>query len=239
MAVPVPSTPWPSGLFCPCQLSSFLMCQCSGSPRQGCMQAADHEHELSPEPGPSPDWEGKPSREPELCQGTCQEQGGKDDCGPALSLCPGLILFTGIDRVHSQRGQEESTALNVFSTLGDICPAGLGNVFSCTTSVHMLLAFPALLSPPSPACFLPFHVCLSQMVQQKTCSYISSLLDPVMMHMISWVLICFMKAQCFWSRSPTQTWKGGPRLYQPLKKNIPRNVQDCKRLLAALPRSLQ
>lgn len=119
----------------------------------------DHEHELSPEPGPSPDWEGKPSREPELCQGTCQEQGGKDDCGPALSLCPGLILFTGIDRAHSQRGQEESRALNVFSTLGTFALLALA-MFShapllCICSFPSLLCFPLL---PLPASYLFMYV---------------------------------------------------------------------------------
>lgn len=41
----------------------------------------------------------------------------------------------------------------------------------------------------------------------------------VMIQIISSVLICFMKDQHFWSRSPTHTWKGGLRLYHPLKKN--------------------
>lgn len=104
-------------------------------------------HELSPELRPSPDWESEPSNEPQPCQGTCQERGGTGDCGPALSLCPGLVLFTGTDRARSQRGQDESTALNVFSTLGTFALLALA-MFS-----HALLL--CICSFPSPLCFSP------------------------------------------------------------------------------------
>lgn len=146
---------------CLLQLSSCLVSHSSDSPRQGgCMQAADREHELSPELRPSPDWEGKPSKEPELCQGTCQERGGKDDCGPALSLCPGLTLFTGIDRAHSQRGQEESTALNVFSTLGTFALLALA-MFS-HAPLLCICSFPSLPCFPCLPCLHPTFSCMSE-----------------------------------------------------------------------------
>lgn len=101
-----------------------------------------------------PGWEGEPSREPELCQGTCQEQGGGDESGPALSLCPGLSLPAGIARAHSQGGQEGNTALNVSSTLGTSALLALA-VFS-HAPLLCICSFP---SPPSlPASYLSTNV---------------------------------------------------------------------------------
>lgn len=144
-------------------------------------------HDLSLERWPSTDWESKPSNEPWRCQGTCQERGGSDDCGPVLSLCLGLVLFTGTGRARSQRGQDESTALNVFSTLGTFALLALA-MFS-----HAPLW--CIRSFPSPPCFPPLAPYLFMHVwdrwsEQKACNYTSSWSCPLMIGNFSWILIC-------------------------------------------------
>lgn len=168
-AVAVPGQVVP-GPFCSCHLSSPLTAQTRWQCAGCCPRA-----ELCPGPRPSPAWEDEPSREP----GLCQEHGQGEEEGVTVAQLSAVSwpFPAAWNRQSTQpRGSGREHSTECFQHTGDICPAGPGNVFSCSISVHVLSAFPAC-SPPSQAC-------LSQMVQQKPCNCISSSLAPVVIQII-------------------------------------------------------
>lgn len=110
-----------------------------------------------------------------------------------------FVYWNRLDRVHSQRGQDESTALNVFSTLETF--ALLASVmFShapilCTCSISFLL---------SPTCTLPFHAHLKEMIWVKACNYtLSWLYSLIIRNFLNFNLRGYMKVRHIWSGSPS------------------------------------
>lgn len=100
------------------------------------------------------------------------------------TLCPGLVPFTGIDRAHSQRGQDKSTVLECFSTLGTFALLALA-MFSHA----LLLCICSFLSPPpfSPtAPYLCMHV-RERWAECKTCKSTWSFSCPLMSGNIYWI----------------------------------------------------
>lgn len=109
--------------------------------------------------------------------------------------------------------------------------------------MHCFCAYARSVPLLPPPCLLPTFSRMSKRDEPSIKS--ASVLGP---HSVLWWLETFIEfksvqpcegqAHLVWEFQ-SQTWNEWLRLYHPLENNVPRNVQDCKRLPTALPRSLQ
>lgn len=195
-------TPWPSGQLC----SGLGWEQTSEAlprlPRQGgCVQDAEPEHELCP--GQSQAWLGGRAFEgaravPGSVPGA-RRWGWEWPSSQPVSW-PYSACWNSQSTQPRRSGREHST--ECFQHTGDR-PCWPWQCFLMHHSCAYAHSLPLL------PCLLPTFPRMSEKSLQLYFIFI------VMIQIISWVSICFMKDQHFWSRSPTQTWRGGLRLYHP------------------------